>query len=132
MRHVAVVLILEILRRLRWSPRLYELGTLQPTRCWRHAYRADIGDRDVATGEEPLPLKPVAGDAGCKQYLPRAIASLSLVPETADETLGIPPLVLLQQLQAKDPFVQRKQYERMPTSGAGDAVWSISAGDQLL
>ncbi len=34
-----------------------------------YAQRANIGDYNIATREEPLLLKPVASDDSCKQYL---------------------------------------------------------------
>ncbi len=66
--------------------------------------RDHLGD-GVALGL-PLLLEPVAGTAGCKQYVPRVVAAAVVNPETAYQESGETLIELLLELQGSDPFVQ--------------------------
>jgi hypothetical protein len=72
-----------------------------------------------ANGETP-PLEPVAGIAGCKQRVPRALGlrwgNLETVFDDSDLTL----IELLAELQKADHFVQRREYDGWsPSKKAG-------------
>ena len=86
---------------------------------------ADHSWRRSSMGGKPL-LEPVAGTAGCKQYVPRALAILAMGSETAFEVDNETLEELLARLQKSDPFVQSRQYERFPKSkkaGDSNAGW---------
>jgi hypothetical protein len=83
---------------------------------------------DGAEGAEPL-LEPVAGIAGCKQYVPRVVAAVIIEPETAYQESGETLIELLLKLQGSDPFVQQRRYERFPKPTAAGAIktWELDA-----
>ena len=91
---------------------------------------AEMADRwsDVAAKGLPL-LEPVAGAAGCKQYVPRMLAVVAAGSETAYQESEETLLELLLKLQKRDTFVQQRRYEWFPTpTKAGDIkTWELDA-----
>ena len=87
---------------------------------------------DGAAPETPL-LEPVAGTAGCKQYVPRILAAWAAGSETAYEESGETLLELLLQRQRLDPLVQHRQYEQFSKGTSAGAVktWELDASGLL-
>lgn len=93
-----------------------------------HLFCDGVGDAS------PL-LEPVAGVAGCKQYIPRirAMSSLVVGSETAYTQSATSLLELLAKLQETDHFVQRRKYESYGScKRAGDTkTWDLDANNLL-
>jgi hypothetical protein len=87
---------------------------------------------DGAVGVIPL-LEPVAGTAGCKQYVPRAVAICAIGSKIVYLESGETLIELLSSLQRLDPYVQRRKHEGLlkPTKAGVIGEWSFDA-DGLL
>ena len=81
-----------------------------------------------------IPLfEPVAGIAGCKQYVPRVVAAVAVAPETAYTESKETLTELLLELQRRDPFVRQRQYETLskPTGAGAVENWGLDANGLL-
>jgi Reverse transcriptase (RNA-dependent DNA polymerase)/RNase H-like domain found in reverse transcriptase/Integrase zinc binding domain/Chromo (CHRromatin Organisation MOdifier) domain len=98
----------------------------------RNSEEKEVHLGDGAAKEFRL-LEPVAGIAGCKQYVPRVVATLAARPETAYTETRETLIELLLKLQGQDPFVTERQYERFSKgTRAGDIrTWVLDANGLL-
>ena len=78
-------------------------------------------------------LEPVAGIAGCKQYVPRILATWVVGAETAYTQSADTLLELLARLQETDHFVQSRRYEGFRGRNVARAIknWELDINNLL-
>ncbi len=73
-------------------------------------------------------LNPVAGTVGCKQLVPRLVAQIAAISETAYESSSKSIFELVKALQLEDPFVQQRKVGEAKEKRKRDAgAWTMDS-----